>query len=664
MCTLSGRKIVMSVVMMFVVISSVFAVNAGDMDSEVLSLLGEAPIEVAPQRSVIVMETVPEDPGALRGSDSYPWEAARDLQKHLELVTEVEIPIVDLDSVAEGDYPFYVNIHHPEDTAELAVGEVRWVVSEDGVWIYGNDEEAERGSMMAVYDFLERQLGARWIEPGDEGVYVRWQNPLVLEPGAHSWRPTLVNRRTRRGILPRSVPYRYDSVLRKELVESHNRRVDETNVWSHRMKMGGRNPAATHSFSDWWERFGETNPEYFALNEHGERAPIPGARRAESWIKICPSNPAVAEQLIEDWLPRKDDRRIVMAGINDGQFGFCRCDDCRALDVTKENESWDDHLTDRYVVLANRVARMAREHREGAQVSMYAYMTTLDPPRRERLEPNIMVTVVPYVDPLDPEVVEEHFEGWREAGATQFVFRPNYPHKYFKTSIPIGIEEYYFDVFRTAYEKGVVAATYDNLRHNWPVTGMAEYILAKAMSEPDKPFSHWEEHYCAGYGGASEQVKEYFRYWREQVWEERLHPDLYEILSRAPGGDFDWGLMRSPGPYYETEDFDRTDAILERALEAVHTGAERDKVMQLVRANQHARLVFNVLVAEEDQKKAPAEELRRFRNLNKVELPLAWGNIGWFERRRLNNATGVQVRYEDEDGNRLRHRVWDVISDE
>lgn len=51
-------------------------------------------------------------------------------------------------------------------------------------------------------------------------------------------------------------------------------------------------PVQGHGFSDWWERFGETHPEYFALQPDGSRSgfPSPGAAPGDSprFIRIFP----------------------------------------------------------------------------------------------------------------------------------------------------------------------------------------------------------------------------------------------------------------------------------------------------------------------------------------------------------------------------------------
>lgn len=632
------------------------------------SLWSAETIAVDPERCVILLHCPYEAPNKLGGRDRIHWqwmqEAAAELQTHLAKITSVEIPVesraAQKASTEDSRFPFYVDFRHPDDRDELVIGEMRWRVTEQGAWLYGRDGGGERTTMFAVCDFLERQFGVRWLAPGEKGVYVNRQNPLKLTLGGQSWTPSLVSRRIRRGVLPIKVPEADVSAAQLARIDAQNRLVDETNKWSLRMRMGGQNPAASHSFTDWWERFGETHPDYFAKDRNGKVKPPAGKHGA----KICPSNPAVARQLVEDWLPHKDRQQVLRCGVNDGQGGFCECEDCLALDVPREGEAWNDHLTDRYAVLANRVARLAREHRPDAQVAMYAYMTTLYAPRREQLEPTIIVTLVPYVDPLDPAVVRAHVDGWREAGAQAFVFRPNYPFKYLKGVIPTGIDEHYFKVFQAAYRAGMISANYDMLRHNWPVTGMTEYILAKAMSEPDQPFEHWEAHYCAGYGPAAEQVAAYFRYWREEVWEKRLHPDMYEILGRAPGGDFDWGLMTRLDPYYQIADLDQTDSLLKQALDAAISEADQEKIRQLVLANRHARLLFQALTVRGTEMREAAQALGDFRNTHAAELRLQWGNIGWFERERLKNAPGIVVRYEDENGERLRVPAWDLVDEE
>jgi hypothetical protein len=586
--------------------------------------------------------------------------AAGELQKHLGLITGKEPDIVTTGKADVRGYPFYVQAKRPEVTDELKTGEARWRVTPRAAYLFGNNDRGERGTLNAVYDFLESQLGVRWIEPGDVGISYQKQNPLALTVGEGRWAPKLMYRRIRQGIRAVAIPETYESEDERKRIEAHNSRVAEVVRWQARMRMGGSSPGGGHTFHGWWEKYGETHPEYFALTEKGQRTPLRLKGRnweeSKAWVKTCPSNPAVADQIVAEWLPYKHRRKYLSVGVNDGVEGFCRCPKCKALDVRLEGEKSAEHLTDRYMHLANLVAARARAHRPDAMVAVYAYMATIQPPRRVKLEPNIVVHLVPYVIPLDRQVTEELFLGWKKAEAKHFAFRPNYHHKYHKISIPMGLEEQMFDIFQLAHRFGVLSANYDSLMNHWPVTGFADYILVKSMSEPDKKFEHWEDHYCRGYGAAFEEVKEYFQYWRGEIWQKRLLPNMNKLVTRGRHGDFGRGLMwslkyynheiyRPEGcdHYYEARDFNRTDEILERALTRELAESDKEKVEQLALANRHARLLFTALSTPGMAKYAHSKELYRFRKEQKDDLRLQWGNIGWFERKYMGDALGLEL---------------------
>jgi len=615
-------------------------------------------VTVDPEKCVIV---IPDDLETQHASFRRRIRlASEELQKHLGLITGKSPEITKIGRGDIGGYPFYVQTRLPEDSGELRTGEARWRVTRKAAFLFANNDGNENGTPNAVYDFLERQLGVRWIEPGDVGISYRKQTPITLTVGEHSWAPTIMYRRIRQGIRNIAQPETYESEAEKERVEAHNRRVAETVRWQARMRMGGSSPGGGHTFHGWWDKYGETHPEYFALTEKGQRAPLRLKRRSweesRSWVKTCPSNPAVASQIVAEWLPRKPLVRYLSVGVNDGVEGFCRCPKCKALDVRQEGEKFAEHLTDRYMHLANMVASKARAHRPDAMVAVYAYMKTVQPPRRVKLEPNVIVHLVPYVIPLDRQVTEELFIGWKEAGAKHFALRPNYHHKYHKIPIPMGLEEQMFDIFQLAHRFGILSANYDSLMNHWPVNGLADYVLAKSMSEPDQPFEYWEDHYCHGYGAASAEVKEYFRYWRTEVWQKRLLPNMDKLVTRGRHGDFGRGLMwslkyynheiyRPKGcdHYYEASDFDITDEVLDRALARELTESDKAKVNQLVLANRHARLLFKALSTQGMAKYPHSKALHTFRKEHEDNLRLQWGNIAWFERKYMGDATGLAL---------------------
>jgi len=587
-------------------------------------------VKVVPDSSVIFIPSS-SDPR----EEQTLMEAATELQKHLALVTDSNILIKKLAEKSDSDYAFYVGITPETQQTEWVGQETRWVVTPESTHIFG---EGRNGTLYAVYSFLEDQLGIHWIAPGDDGIVYREQNPVTLTCGTFNWVPELRYRSIRLGDARIT-----DSVYKpddKKLapfypdLEEHNAFARDVFQWQMRMRMYGSRPGGSHAFSSWWEKYGQTHPEYFALNKYGKREPVPlpkGKERSEAFVKICASNPALAQQVVENWLPASHRQQFVSIGVNDGNSNFCEGEDCRALDVTREGEAWDEHLTDRYVVLANRVARMAREQRPDAYAAMYAYLSTLPPPRRERLEPNIVVQLVPYVDPLDLDTVQAHFEGWKQAGATKLVLRPNYHHKYLTTAMPTGVEQQMFDVFQLAYKNGCIATDYDSLRHQWAVTGITDYILAKAFAEPTKPFEHWAAQYYSAFGAAADDVRDYYEYWRDEVWEKRLQPNIITICTLGGAGNFDRGLFWSLDTYYSPEDFTHTDKILERAAEKNLSAQAAARVRDLQLANEHARLTYQAVVAAPYNKADHAEKLMAFRKTHKNDLLLDWKSIFGFE---------------------------------
>ncbi len=622
-----------------------------------VTLTAAKTVSVDPEKCVIVL---PDSPSTKDET------AAEELQLHLKLITGVEIPRAVTGSVPNTSFAFHIAIQPSADEEPLAVQESRWTITARAAWFYGDTSGAGTGALFAVYSFLEEQLGVTWIEPGDAGIAFKRRSTLNLKPGKYRWAPELTFRKIRQTYRQRPaeepVPARF-----KPFPEfwhgfrdvANQRAVDDVR-WQHRMRMGGGRSGGGHAFAKWWDRFGETQPEYFALNKHGKREPVPlpKAHQTNEWIKICPSNPAVAEQIVKDWMPAKDRLKYVNAGLNDGVENFCECEDCRKLDVRLAEEHTDDlisgryvypdgryvHLTDRYAHLANAVAREVRKHRQDAMVSMYAYLTTLHPPRRVKLEPNIVVHIVPYVVPLDRKITEELIEGWRKAGATEIAFRPNYHFKYHPMPLPLGIEKEMFDVFQVAHANGCISADYDSLMGCWPLTGLADYVLARAIAAPDKDFTHWESRYCSAFGDATDDVRAYFRYWRNEVWESRLKPNLGKLTKAGRTGNFARGLAwairsnysndcRPEGcdQYYTEQDFDRTDEILQQAASRSLTPEERKRVEQLVLINRHSRLEHGAMYYRGNKGYGHSKALLEFRTTHHKDMNISWPGVFYVE---------------------------------
>ncbi len=604
-----------------------------------------ADIEVDPHRAAIIL---PEDAGSIRRF------AALELQKHLNLITGTLTPI--LARPENGMYPFYLEAPAGTALKGLSREEARWLATPKGTWLYGEDfqgipakkaddftpvfiKTSRTGTLFAVYDFLEKELGVKWLEPGDNGIVHPSSAILKFASGGGSWSPgKLVQRQIRSGYSnwaqysKRVAPTLPEPF--RQTREQYEKASEAVRIWLKRQRMGNSSPMSYgHAFTRWWELYGKEHPEYFAMQADGVRRPEYPDHPDRS--KLCVSNPAVHERIIANWRAEKDPSQIINVCENDSG-GYCRCPECLKLDAPLKGEKFGDNLSDRYIWFANAVRRKAAEADPKASVIMYAYSCYRFPPRREKVDSRVIIGFVPSMMELDQ--VDRMYRDWKAAGASQLFLRPNDQHV--NTGLPVGFEKQMFDHFQLGIKNGIIGTDYDSLHNFWPATGFADYILARAHTDPSKPFEHWEKEYCSAYGPAGDKVRDYFRYWRENVWEKRLIPNRAMIQERGRYGNFRRGLMWDIGKYYTSEDFDRTDAILADAAKEKLSDPERRRRETLRLANRHARLTWQALSAAGSKKFLAGSQLLEFREKHRDDLNFDWGTLLKIEQE-FGDVTGI-----------------------
>ncbi|MCA1809922.1 MAG: DUF4838 domain-containing protein, partial [Lentisphaerae bacterium] len=214
--------------------------------------------------------------------------------------------------------------------------------------------QQEYGTCNAVYTFLQDYLGIRWLWPGELGEDVPRRSTIAFEPFTYRYHPPI---RGRMGI------FTFSSLDSWRGISHDWCRYQRLLLDSLGMKIGG------HSFPNWWGRFGETHPEYFALQPDGTRG-WPCGRTS----KLCKSNPDVWQEWLNDVeaaLDRNPNSTVFTAIPNDGAHsGFCICDNCLAWDhpdAIQVRYSWrglsQEYVvqSDRVVTFANTLARLLKE---------------------------------------------------------------------------------------------------------------------------------------------------------------------------------------------------------------------------------------------------------------------------------------------------------------
>ena len=574
--------------------------------------------------------------------------AAEELAFHLQLITGHLLPIVKNSEDKSDLYVFFVGKSPTLNPLPLAVSESRWEINTDGAFFYG---EGRLGSRNAVYDFLENELGVRWINrEGDIGF--RKQARLALHTGSGSWKSSFKHFGIRGG-----------------------------GKWCSRQRQGAYYdvPSYGHAFTKLWQEYGKSNPEFFALTRQGSRTPIlrPGVNPddvaafqgadAES-IKVCTSSKALVEHVIQDWLTKKKSRYVNLCE-NDGNDGFCCCADCKALDVNPEtppNAIFAAHYTDRYIHLANQVAEAALQHRQDARVAMYAYNEYEQPPRKLKVHPAVTIGIVPTV--FDLEGTRELIQGWKDAGLTEFFWRPNKHHYFAGIPLFFGYEKHFFDLAQIVNSFQPCGFDFDAPGSNIS-NEFSYYILAKTLQDPQQPFEYWEKHFLQAYGDAAPEIGQFYQHWR-QNWDKRIVSNLKEILEKGKVFNFARGMAWNLKKYFDEKDFDITDAFLAAAAGKNLSESEKLLVQKLSLANQHARLIFRAICNKKDEDSIALLAFREKHQLEKFPgTEKYWGDVtGVFRAEQFRQftppflSTGLFWHFRLDPENQGLNEVWQQLS--
>ncbi len=268
------------------------------------------------------------------------------------------------------------------------------VVEPTRVWLFGNDSgKALHGTDDAVYDFLERFAGVRWLWPGETGTVADPSGPVSLADETSVY-VTPFRRR-----LTNSFTYGSGSRSAEE-----NR---ELAAWLRHRHVGsslvGKGGSGfQHAFASLMPRnkYGREHPEYYGLvpPEHwvGEPKPAVPTRQSDPlrWApwQLCTSNPDVCRIVAEKLISAKS-TAIQSISPNDGN-GFCECDACRALDPEGQGiGSGPNNITDRIFCFLSNVAWRVYSESPSSKVGLFSYGPYASVPKGKFvLPPNVYLS--------------------------------------------------------------------------------------------------------------------------------------------------------------------------------------------------------------------------------------------------------------------------------
>ena len=441
--------------------------------------------------------------------------AVAELRRHLELMTG-ERPEV----VTGGAGTFVVGAPAPGGKPAGPL-EARYRVEGGKVYFWGDRTakvldgrrsvaEAYDGTLFAVYEFLDRELGFRWTMPGERGVVVPKGGRTVPPDGAEGvYVPHYDIGRMRSANVDDLVAFHLPVLSGPKVAipdgllytrESAQALANDVSLWYLRNRNHSRHVFRYgHAFTDWYARFHETHPEYLAELEDGRR----GNAQQPSRTMLCVSCPGVVDQIVADWRAEGCPKYLNVCE-NDGG-GLCRCPGCRALDCDRPGEEFLSHKTDRYLNLWNRIAAKAVKIRPDVQLVGYIYSYYRHLPRRERIEhpDNMIFGTVPSL----ADDYRAFYGGWKKAGLKQFFLRPNFHSS--TASLPRGAEKLIYDVFAYCRDNGMIGADFDVYPGRFS-TLLESYVTVRLLRDPARSFEAIVDEYCSAYGEAAPSVKAYY----------------------------------------------------------------------------------------------------------------------------------------------------------
>ncbi|MBE7497639.1 MAG: DUF4838 domain-containing protein [Verrucomicrobiaceae bacterium] len=577
--------------------------------------------------------------------------AAEELARHVEKACGVKMQIVTESEVKAG--PRIVLGPCRESgiaSAKLAPEAFRLRVTDEEVFIASDDSGGDplesntrAGTLWGVYEWLERDLGVRWLWPGELGTFVPKKKTIIAKTTDETIAPRFFRRHIRPGL---GFESEHPALgFTKEAAKQYS---DEQTVFLRRHRMGrSESISYGHAFTDWWQKDGKAHPEWFQLLDGGKRGP----KKKGGRFSMCVSNPDLAREVVMRWSAKRPPDATSPAFINAVENdipGLCTCENCRALD----GPAPADYLTfyppdskvagtrfvsDRYAHFWLNVQRQAPA---GATVIGYAYFNYFSAPTSGiRLNENILVGFCPSAgwfprSEAEHAWMKQQWTGWCETGARLFM-RTN--HLLDGYCMPFIFAHQFADEFHHAVKHGMVATDYDSLTGHWATQGPNLYVAARLHTRPEASAEELLAEYYAAFGPASAQVKNYFDRW------EAYTTDSHEKISQAMQATQTsrWrNWAKAAHLLYPPECFLAGEKQLAEAAQAARgdeEAAARVKFLQL--GLQHAKLCAQVSAkltlagstATKDEIKQVLEEMLAFRRAHERSFISNFNHLAWVE---------------------------------
>lgn len=477
-------------------------------------------------------------PPALMDAKAHPRVAAsvQDLATYLEKVSGAKVEIHTRPAAAnDGVLPILIGDYAvqrfgpPVKTSPFKQG-WRVAVTPEAIGLFG---ESDEGTSYAIYEVLDR-IGCRWYMPGELGEVIPSLKTIQLPAGDVSDVPATEYR----GIWYGDADF------------------------TRRNRMGGFKLEAQHALEHYITKKQRA--------EHPEWAAVINGKPHRLRLKW--SRPDVADAIADAIIAKLDKKYQPSISLSpeDG-IQFDESDD-RALDAG----DWDPtmktvSITDRYIVLANRIAERVTQKYPHVRFGFLAYVQYTRPPVREKLHPNLVPQIAPITycrahamtdgDACPSRAsMRQVIEGWGKAA--QSISYYNYMYHLAEVSAPYPMIRQMCKELPIVYANRVAFWQPETLANFESVLPGLWLTIRRAWNRNADADEVLDEFFTRFYGAAAQPMR---RYW--QVFD-----DAWTQCPAHAGGSWSYARRFTP------EVMARAREAMNAALAVAQTPAERSRV--------------------------------------------------------------------------------------
>ncbi|MBS7617481.1 DUF4838 domain-containing protein [Candidatus Bathyarchaeota archaeon] len=462
----------------------------------------------SPYRIIIPADAVP--------SERY---AAEELQKYLEHISVVKLPIVTDDQpmtqceILLGDNKHLRSLGLQVDLAKLGSEGFLLRTFNGYLIIVGG---RPRGTLYGVYTLLEEKLGVRWFTP--EVEYVPKMTRVEIPPLNEMRKPVLEYRE----VFWTEMLQDADFAARHRL-NGHHYQLTE--------KHGGRAVVFypfVHSFDQLIHReICEQHPDFW---------PMVDGKRVSGYVQRCLSNSELVKIAIEQvrkWLKAHPDATIIDISQND-TGKWCQCSECKAFDDAEESPAAS------IIRFVNTIAESIERDYPNIRVETLAYQYSRKPPKTLRPRRNVIIRLCSieccFSHPLESCPSEENrsfsedIEAWRQLSPTLYVwdYTTNFAH-YLQPFPNLEVLQSNVRFFVKQGVKGLFEQGNYSPGGNGEMAPLRAYVLAKLLWNPETDVQKHIDDFLNGYyGRAAHVIRAYIELLHRKVKEKKAHVHIFD----------------------------------------------------------------------------------------------------------------------------------------